>query len=135
VQRHGVQAGVYELIDAVQERHLPALLMRAEEQRALGTVDHDGVVICPWQTSPAVICAMLQGLWSQSPVLRTLRAEVHLLRAHEGGLCGQIDRMDEELRLAAQLQREFLPAALPRVGDMEFGVLWRPAGYVSGDIY
>jgi phosphoserine phosphatase RsbU/P len=43
--------------------------------------------------------------------------------------------MDEELRLAAQLQREFLPSQLPDVHGMQFAAMYRPAGYVSGDVY
>ena len=40
-----------------------------------------------------------------------------------------------QLRLASQVQREFLPDALPRLGDVSFDVLFRPVDYVSGDIY
>ena len=62
--------------------------------------------------------------------------ENRFLRTHQGGLCDQMDRIDEELRLAAQLQREFLPIPpLPAVNGIAFEVLYRPAGYVSGDIY
>lgn len=43
--------------------------------------------------------------------------------------------MHEEMQLAAMVQREFLPRTLPSLHGFEFGVLWRPAHYVSGDIY
>jgi len=43
--------------------------------------------------------------------------------------------LDEELRLAARLQRDFLPRRLPEVGPANFAVLYRPVGWVSGDIY
>jgi sigma-B regulation protein RsbU (phosphoserine phosphatase) len=46
-----------------------------------------------------------------------------------------MDRLDEEMRLAAKLQRDFLPKTLPQVGQVRFHALYRPAGYVSGDLY
>lgn len=39
------------------------------------------------------------------------------------------------MRLASQLQREFLPRELPELGGISFRAMFRPAGYVSGDIY
>ncbi|HSU69738.1 MAG TPA: PP2C family protein-serine/threonine phosphatase, partial [Tepidisphaeraceae bacterium] len=44
-------------------------------------------------------------------------------------------RLDEELRLAARLQQDFLPKILPQLGAVHFHTLFRPAGYVSGDLY
>ncbi|MEW6251456.1 MAG: SpoIIE family protein phosphatase [Planctomycetota bacterium] len=44
-------------------------------------------------------------------------------------------RYHSQLRLASQLQREFLPESLPRYGPISFNVLFRPIDYVSGDIY
>ncbi len=44
-------------------------------------------------------------------------------------------RLDEELRLAARLQQDFLPKTLPQIGPIHFHTLYRPAGYVSGDLY
>ncbi|MFW6031810.1 MAG: PP2C family protein-serine/threonine phosphatase [Phycisphaeraceae bacterium] len=126
---------LYELIGPAQDRHLPVALTRSGETRVLGAIYQHGVIVCPPGSPPEGACAVLQSLWSQSPLLQELSAEVRLLRAHQGGLAGQIDRMDEELRLAAKLQREFLPSRLPRLGDVSFKSLWRPASYVSGDIF
>jgi sigma-B regulation protein RsbU (phosphoserine phosphatase) len=46
-----------------------------------------------------------------------------------------MNKLDEEMRLAARVQREFLPTSLPSVGEVEVDVMFRPASYVSGDIY
>ena len=43
--------------------------------------------------------------------------------------------MHEELQLAAQAQREILPRQLPTMHGVSVAALWRPAQYVSGDIY
>ncbi|MEX2672917.1 MAG: SpoIIE family protein phosphatase [Phycisphaeraceae bacterium] len=126
---------LFELIGEVQERHTPMLLTCEGETRPLGTIHDTGVLICPPDADPSAAGLMLRSLWSQSPVLRSLEQEVRLLRQTQGGLSGEIDKLDEELRLAAQLQREFLPEKLPTMEGLEFHVLWRPASYVSGDIY
>jgi sigma-B regulation protein RsbU (phosphoserine phosphatase) len=44
-------------------------------------------------------------------------------------------RYMSQLRLASQVQREFLPEALPRFGPVSFHVVFHPIDYVSGDIY
>lgn len=40
-----------------------------------------------------------------------------------------------QLRMASQVQREFLPETPPSVGPVSFSVMYRPADFVSGDIY
>ncbi|MGE0482460.1 MAG: PP2C family protein-serine/threonine phosphatase [Phycisphaerae bacterium] len=44
-------------------------------------------------------------------------------------------RYQNQLKLASQVQREFLPVTLPRFGRVSFATVFRPADYVSGDIY
>jgi hypothetical protein len=44
-------------------------------------------------------------------------------------------RYMDQLRLASQVQRGFLPGALPELPGLRFDVLFRPVDYVSGDIY
>src|SRR6185437_3147583 len=53
----------------------------------------------------------------------------------EAGLNNQMTQMDEEMRLAARLQADFLPREMPKIAGCSFHVLFRPASYVSGDIY
>lgn len=44
-------------------------------------------------------------------------------------------RLARQLRLASEVQRGFLPASLPSYGPVSFRSFYRPAQYVSGDIY
>ena len=64
-----------------------------------------------------------------------LKSEINLLRRRDETLKFYMTRLDDELRLAARLQQDFLPKRLPQVGPVHFHVLFRPAGYVSGDLY
>jgi serine phosphatase RsbU (regulator of sigma subunit) len=67
--------------------------------------------------------------------IQTLHAELDMLRSRDETLRFFMHRLDEELRLAARIQQDFLPKTLPQVDDVHFHALFRPAGYVSGDLY
>ncbi|MCA9293564.1 MAG: serine/threonine-protein phosphatase, partial [Phycisphaerales bacterium] len=62
-------------------------------------------------------------------------SELRVARRFQGGLRGEIDKIHEELQLAASVQREFLPRKLPQADTVDIQLYYRPAGYVSGDIY
>lgn len=70
----------------------------------------------------------------QQEVLRLQFEAVSAMR-FSGGLSSEMDNIQEELQLAASVQREFLPRILPSIGGIASAALWRPASYVSGDIY
>jgi sigma-B regulation protein RsbU (phosphoserine phosphatase) len=65
----------------------------------------------------------------------SLRDELELMRRRDDALNTYLRKMDDELRLAARLQQDFLPKTMPQVGRVRFHTLFRPAGYVSGDLY
>jgi len=67
--------------------------------------------------------------------IRQLSFELNVMRRRDEHVNGVINKLDEEQRLAARLQRDFLPKALPQLGRVHFQTLYRPAGYVSGDLY
>lgn len=77
------------------------------------------------------LAASLHAAAALQPAIRELQTELAASRAIASGG----EDIDEELRLAARLQRDFLPHHLPEVGRVRFDVLFRPAGWVSGDIY
>ncbi|MBC8107202.1 MAG: serine/threonine-protein phosphatase [Anaerolineae bacterium] len=64
-----------------------------------------------------------------------LQEEVNVLRRRDETLKFYMHRVDEEMRLAARLQQDFLPKVLPQLGRVHFHTIFRPAGYVSGDLY
>ena len=74
-------------------------------------------------------------LESMEQQIQSLQAELITLRGRDEMFKAYRDRLDEELRLASKLQRDFLPRSLPEIGRVRFHTLFRPAGYVSGDLY
>jgi sigma-B regulation protein RsbU (phosphoserine phosphatase) len=64
-----------------------------------------------------------------------LQEEIGQLRRRGEKLNFHLSRIDEELKLAARLQQDFLPKTLPQIGRIHFHTLFRPASHVSGDFY
>ncbi len=125
----------YEVFASLHDAGIPAMVTRGNQTSPAGPSDDEGLVTCPPDASDAVAQAILATLLTQSPVLRTQNAETRALHAQTRGMAGQINKIDEELRMAVKIQREFLPKEMPQVDHFDFGTLWRPAGYVGGDIY
>ncbi|MGH7175996.1 MAG: PP2C family protein-serine/threonine phosphatase, partial [Tepidisphaeraceae bacterium] len=76
-----------------------------------------------------------QQIESMHAEIASLQQEVNALRRRDETLKFYMHRVDEEMRLAARLQQDFLPKALPQLGEVRFHTLFRPASYVSGDLY
>lgn len=125
----------FELLGLIVEAHRPGVLSTINQATPQGSAHEDGIINCPVGTRPEEAAAILSAAWALSPIMREMDDEIRLLSAHRGGLSAQVSKLDEELRLAAQLQREFLPREMPELNGVRFKSMWRPAGYVSGDIY
>ncbi|MEK6799398.1 MAG: SpoIIE family protein phosphatase [Planctomycetota bacterium] len=67
--------------------------------------------------------------------LAALRCEVELLRRREEAYQSSLDELTRELQEARAMQRQLLPSALPELSGLRTGIVFRPAGVVSGDIY
>jgi sigma-B regulation protein RsbU (phosphoserine phosphatase) len=89
----------------------------------------------PFSIAHATIDPQQQRLADLTAEMEDLRTEVEALRARDRTINFYMQRLDDELRLAARLQQDFLPKTLPQLGTVRFHTLFRPAGYVSGDLY
>ena len=85
--------------------------------------------------SPEELATTLHATVSLQPAFRSLQSELSAARHISASVASSFEELDEEMRLASRLQRDFLPRRLPLVGRARFDVLFRPAGWVSGDIY
>ena len=84
---------------------------------------------------PEHLATALSALISRQREIQRLQLDTVTALRFSGGLRTEIDTIQEELQLAASVQREFLPRILPSIGGIASAALWRPAAYVSGDIY
>lgn len=126
---------VARLAELLRQSLSPALIITPRAQTARDFSQRDGVLIQSDTTSPQVAAAMLFALMERQPAVVTLARELHLAQVSTGGLRGELESIQDELHLAAAVQRDFLPATMPHVPGVDFGVLFRPTSAVSGDIY
>jgi sigma-B regulation protein RsbU (phosphoserine phosphatase) len=89
----------------------------------------------PVETGPDEVVGKLGTLARYVPLVKGLERELQHLHRLGEQLNRYVSEIDQEMRLAGRLQRDFLPRQLPRIPPYEFEVLYSPASWVSGDIY
>ncbi|MEM1211729.1 MAG: PP2C family protein-serine/threonine phosphatase [Planctomycetota bacterium] len=133
--------GLRALMQELGDRHRPVAWTPTDDavEGGLGKRVRVSGVLVPEIQGPgdqaAAAAATLSGMALQAEAIDELSHEVRLMQAHRSGLSSQVNKLDEELRLAAQIQQDFLPKQLPSVNGVSFHALYRPASYVSGDLY
>jgi sigma-B regulation protein RsbU (phosphoserine phosphatase) len=70
-----------------------------------------------------------------APAIRRMEKELQQLQRLGRHLNRYFDEIDQEMRLAGRLQRDFMPQIMPAVPQLRFAQLYRPAVWVSGDIF
>ncbi|MFM1935138.1 MAG: Phosphoserine phosphatase RsbP [Planctomycetota bacterium] len=125
--------GLSAVLDAAEDARVATLVMAPAG--ASGRPDPRGGAVEPWDADDATVTAVLRGMLSRQRDLTRLLGELSVATRFNGGLRGEVARMQDELQLAAQVQREFLPREFPSMRDFGVGVFWRPASWVSGDVY
>jgi sigma-B regulation protein RsbU (phosphoserine phosphatase) len=121
------------LAEVLRSRHVPALIL-CEHPGPWQDFERGGVMFESLTCSPHVLGAMLYSLQQRQQTIDELCGEVQLRRRCEGAIRGELGRVQEELQLAASVQREFTNAPLPRVQGLDAHALIRPVNFVNGDV-
>ncbi len=121
-----------QVLDEAERRHVPIVVMADDARASLEPV---GVVVLPISASIDQLAGVLRGVIARGAEVDRLRALHSDAQQSSGGLRQAIGVIEDELQLAASVQREFIPATLPTLGPISVAALWRPASFVSGDIY
>lgn len=121
-------------LSALDQHQLGAVLLTGPGG---GNGDHEHLpLVWPVRVGDAERLAMtLEIIAGYQCVVRGLHREIRLAQRLDRRISGQLGEIDEEMRLASRIQRDFLPKRLPDVGPARFATLFRPATWVSGDIY
>ena len=77
---------------------------------------------------PQDLAARIEAAAALQPAIKRLRAEAAMTGAVAPRAPENYEHFEQEMRLAARLQRDFLPRALPQVGPIRFAALFRPVG-------
>jgi hypothetical protein len=67
--------------------------------------------------------------------MATLRRELEVLKRRHETMKERVRNLDDQLHLAATVQRDLLCSDPPRVEGLDIHTLYRPAQSVSGDVY
>lgn len=132
------RSGVARLVnfaDMVEEALTPAVLLGSPADETLRGLASDTLLLLPPTTPPQTLACVLHTLAGRQPAVRRLQTELRAAQFVHDGASAEISRLQEELLLAGHIQREFLPKAFPELPGLDFDVLYRPAGFVSGDVY
>lgn len=135
---NGHQKDLIHVLDALVARQIGAVLLafnHADLEMAHRMCTSDGLMAVPMTCNPDELLGRLAGLAAARPIIDQLQRENAMLRKFDTGMSTQITQIDEEMRLAARLQVDFLPRKMPEIDGVSFNVFFRPASYVSGDIY
>jgi len=125
---------VYKAIDHLRAARISGVMIVADEATTRN-ISSGGIITMPASTSPDLIAATLHALCSRQEAVNELTQDLSISQRSHGGVREEMERISQELSLAANIQRELIPRTMPDVPGLEFGVLYRPAGFVSGDIY
>lgn len=129
------QQHAFPLLAAIEDAGVATLAIRTEQAAPGDPLEFAQIPSLPAECPDETLCALIWGLLLRQRELKQLRTEIVLAQRFHGGLEGEIARIHDELQLAALVQREFLPREMPLLHQVEVAALWRPANYVSGDIY
>jgi len=131
-----MQATMLEgVLDQVVRHAMPAIVVARRPQDLASDPESVGVLVEDFSCDGTVLSAELSALMRRQRAMVELAQEVRLATASAHGLAEELRHVHEELEIAASVQRDILPKRLPSVDGIETGLLFRPAGQVSGDIY
>jgi phosphoserine phosphatase RsbU/P len=127
--------GLFQAVDVLREAGVPAVLLVEPDALEKTRRACPGAITLPRDAPDSDVGIAIHAVMERQAAFDTVQRELDVSRRFQGGLRGEMNKLHEELQLAASVQQELLPGTLPASGCAEFGVLFHPAGYVSGDIY
>ena len=129
-------AALRVVLDALAAERRPVVVVSTDASALRAQVSGDGCCMIDIAAGASAIAASAYALSCRQPTLERLASDARIAQASTGGISGEMNKIHEELHLASSVQRELLPKQLPaETNGIQFGALYRPATYVSGDIY
>lgn len=126
---------IHQFAAGLADHGVPIIVLATDEAAPALAPRLGGVPIIAAGDDPARLRGVLEGVLSRQGEVRRLEAELAVARRGHGGLADEMERLNEELQLAATMQRELLPSTMPDRLGVRIRGLWRAATYVSGDMY
>jgi serine phosphatase RsbU (regulator of sigma subunit) len=87
------------------------------------------------ETANTSLMPFITGVLASLSGVREMRRELALLGRVVQSMRSELEERNEELQLAALVQRDFLPLELQPIHGVHVGAFYRPLAGVSGDVY
>ena len=127
---------ISQIMDMLSQSHAAALvLVDGEQSRIHSFMQAEGILCEPYTIAPHDAAIILRTLAHRQPALQRLNTDLRLSELTITGVQSEVSKLHEELQSAACIQREYLPEGTPDIHGIDLGIIYRPASYVSGDIY
>lgn len=122
-------------IDQMSLQFCPSLILAQDIAPVSKAFAGSGIPLCSINEPVEHVAIRIQSLIQRQAAISGMEDELRLATRQQKSLRIEIEKVQEELQLAATVQRGLLPKCIPEIGDVRFGIMFRPTGYVSGDIY
>jgi len=123
---------VRTLGDRLHQKQIPGVILAQGTPADSG---RDGVMVLPAHTPAELLAVRLEALAHRQSLVASMSRELRICDVAQAGATIEMNRLHEELSLASTIQRQFIPRSIEPIGSLAFGSLFRPTGYVSGDIF
>ncbi|HCD34757.1 MAG TPA: hypothetical protein DER01_20275 [Phycisphaerales bacterium] len=126
------------ILAVIEHLRLPILLTdlsAARMDKPLGSLIYGRNIAIPSDAAPSEIRAVVESTLGHACNIDELNQELGIAQRLQKSLMTQVETLDQEMQLAAKMQKLFLPRNLPQMPGTKFEVLFQPSFYVSGDIY
>ncbi len=127
--------GFDALVRVLQAQRTAAILLSDEASATLNDAEESLVELVPWSISADEIRGRLAMIERFQGLVKRMERELATMQRLGKRLNDHFAEVDQDMRLAARLQRDFLPTDVGPFGPASFATLYRPAQWVSGDIY
>lgn len=127
---------INRLADTLSEHLCPALVLVPRGHEHSNLLLRSAGIMCEIDDiDPAQAALILWTLAQRQPAIQQLATELLLTEKSISSVNNEMTKLHEELASAASIQRDYLPRKLPTIDGIDMGIVYRPASYVSGDIY
>jgi len=128
------QASCRQLLNAVNSKRIPAIFIGGDDALP-GLADGSLIDQAAADVSKEEVTRRLATLGRFHRQLRGIESELDRMQRLGQRLNDHFREIDDEMRLASRLQRDFLPLGVDRIGPLQFASIYRPASWVSGDMF
>ncbi|RJP32735.1 MAG: hypothetical protein C4547_13545 [Phycisphaerales bacterium] len=121
------------LAQAINRRGLPAVV--TDERFSIGPDARTLVDVTGTGATESDLVNRLSTVMRYHVWVRRMESELENMQRLGKRLNDHFNELDQEMRLAGRLQRDFLPRGAEPIPGVKFTTIFRPAMWVSGDIY